>query len=179
MCTTCDENDRRENLEAELTEAKAEIELYKDGANQSICTYCGHKGPKNLHAMAEHMAVCKKHPVPVLLKENAALREKLLTLSGETNCCMTCEGYAKKLERAVEALTKIKDEGTHMFWESRGMDQMQHCENCPPCLAEKALQPTPLRDGGEANKRRVDSGGEDNICGACGDLDPYGEHSHG
>ena len=64
---------RIEDLESRLAEREKELAKYKESADKSICTYCGHIGPKTSEAMVEHMATCEKHPTMKMLKEFSAL----------------------------------------------------------------------------------------------------------
>lgn len=50
-------------------------------------------------------------------------------------------------DRFKEVLEKISKEGTHIFWESRGMDTMEHTNTCPPCVAQQALHGSDKGDG--------------------------------
>ena len=89
-----------------------EVEKHKRTA---ICMYCGtvqqtKDGQEKLAMIIEHMAVCKKHPVPRLLAEKAVLeqrdevwREKKSLLENDlakawvelkdARCCGNCKSY--------------------------------------------------------------------------------------
>lgn len=54
-----------------------------------VCTKCG-----------------KSQSWMALESERDALKAKLLALSGQTNCCMQCEGYAKEIERLKAVVKK-------------------------------------------------------------------------
>lgn len=64
-------------LESENARLKEELEKFKEGANKSVCTYCGHVGPKDVETMLQHMVVCEKHPTLKLIeKANELLQDR-------------------------------------------------------------------------------------------------------
>lgn len=72
--------------------------------------------------------------------------DKLIALSGETNCCMRCETYAKEIERLrelegryKEALEKIGCNGT----------VLEGYRVCNGCLEKEGLANVALEGTGE------------------------------
>lgn len=83
LCFYADLSDEHYAIEAELLRRfealEKEVEKHKRTA---ICMYCGtvqqtKDGQEKLTMIIEHMAVCEKHPVPILLAKIATLEKEL------------------------------------------------------------------------------------------------------